>query len=97
MFVPGSSENLDKKTNFTWDVTAFNGKEISINFYFANPLYISVDSLIDVIKISFHNTNLFLNPEDSNYDAIPNGFTITAELPPQLPLKTEEFDITDTE
>ena len=55
-----------------------------LSFDFANPLYISQDNLIDTVKISFRNTNLYMFPADEEKAAIPDGYTITFELPLQL-------------
>ena len=61
--IPGSSRNLDKKS-FNWTIDVINEYEILISFKFDNPLYISQDDLIDTVRISFWNTNLYMFPVD---------------------------------
>ena len=71
---------MDKK-KFTWLLEVIDEKMIKIVFKFENPIYISQDDLIDTVKISFQNTNLYMKPEDKSKNAIPNGYTITTPLP----------------
>ena len=59
--IPGSQEYVDKKT-FTWDIEEFNESQMSIKLEFDNKLYISNDDLIDQMKISFNNTDIYMKP-----------------------------------
>ena len=43
-----------------------------------------MDGSADVVKITFQNTELFLEPLDETKDVIPNGWTIMIPLPPQM-------------
>ena len=78
--IPGSSLNLDKKA-FNWTIDVINELQILITFHFENPLYISQDDLIDTVKISFWNTNLYMFPENAEKAAIPDGYSIRSHLP----------------
>ena len=49
---------------------------------FEHPKYISVPG-IDTLKISFFNTSEFLSPLSDDKINIPDGFTLTVEVPPQ--------------
>ena len=82
--IPGSSENLEKKA-FNWTIDVINEFQVLLSFKFEHPVYISMDDLIDTVKISFWNTNLYMFPADAEKAAIPDGYAVTSELPPQLP------------
>ena len=83
--------NLDKKA-FNWTIDVINEFQMFLSFNFENPLYISQDDLIDTVKISFWNTNLYMFPSDEEKAAIPDGYAITSELPLQAPLEKSTLE-----
>ena len=81
-FLPGSSYNLDKKSA-NWNVTTVDEYGMSINLKFDNPIYIARDELLDLLKVSFHNTEFYLNPVNETKRPPPSGYSTVVELPPQ--------------
>ena len=82
VFVPGS-ENLIEMKTANWNITQISQTGMSIQLTFKSPIHISKDDLVDQLRISFHNTQYYLNPVDSNKEIILNGFTLIQGLPPQ--------------
>ena len=54
-------------------MTSYNAKEINIQFTYEHPLYISVGKA-DTMKITYYNTEAWINPLDSSKESIPSGY-----------------------
>ena len=94
ILVPGQEFNSDKKT-FTWSLTKYDADEISIRFNFTNPDEISSQN-IDTMKVTFYNTDIFLQPADTALSPIAPGFQQILKLPPQGLLLMTEQEVKDT-
>ena len=55
VFEPGTSEYLEKK-KCEWKIISFDQFGMEIKILFENPIYISRADLVDIMKVSFHNT-----------------------------------------
>lgn len=51
-----------------------NGENISFDFEFENPEYISMGDRADYVNVKFHNTDVYLVPENSDLKALPDGY-----------------------
>jgi hypothetical protein len=63
--VPGTQQDLDKKA-FNWTVSEMSGSQISFDFSFENPEYISMGDRADYMNVKFHNTDVYLVPTDGD-------------------------------
>ena len=79
--VPGTENNLDKK-KYEWKVVEYESKKVRIAFTFENPEFISVEEF-DTMKVTFNNTESWLEPLDLSKYATPNGFVQVLKIPPQ--------------
>ena len=68
-----------------------------IKLDFDNPVYIARDELPDLLKVSFHNTEIFMPPKDPNKQPIPSGYTQFVEVPLQTDDDIPILDISDLE
>ncbi len=78
--VPADEFKVDKKS-FTWQLSKFEGSEITLALNFTNPEFISAQG-IDTLKIEFSNTETYLEPEDPNFEPVTPGFEQVIKLPP---------------
>ena len=62
-FVPGPSQYLDKKSA-KWNITTIDEFGMSVKLFFENPVYVARDELLDLIKVSYHNTEFYMDPEN---------------------------------
>ena len=81
--IPGSALHLDMKS-FNWTVEYFDENQMKLKFNFDHPMFISQGDLYDIIKVSFWNTNLFMFPKDTKKAPIPDGYSVTSTLTPQI-------------
>lgn len=79
--MPANDLYPDKK-GFRWEVGKYDENGINFIITFDNPMYISVDG-IDTMKISFFNTEKYLQPSKEGMYSIPDGYTMVIKLPPQ--------------
>ena len=58
---------------------------MKVKLDFTNPNYIArgEDEQLDSIRVSFYNTDYYLDPEDPEKQPIPDGYTFIKELPLQ--------------
>ena len=94
LFVPGSPYNLDKKAT-SWNITSIDQFGLKIKLFFKNPVYIAREELFDILKISFHNTEFYLIPEDESKSITPNGYTTISELPLQSDESLPTMDLSN--
>jgi hypothetical protein len=58
--VPGSNTNLADR-NFTWAIASYENGQMTFDFTFDNPQYISSDEdNVDVFIVQFFNTSLYM-------------------------------------
>ncbi len=58
IFIPGLDQKLEN-LNFTWNITAFNSKELKIKLNFEHPELVSAMTTPDELKIYFRAGYLF--------------------------------------
>ena len=80
--IPWNTNNLEKKT-YNWTISVIDETQMEFQFLFDHPEFISMADSADVMTITFDNTAFYLAPENPNASVIPNGFSISVNLPPQ--------------
>ena len=81
MLIPANELYWEKK-GFTWSLTNYNDDVMGLKVNFENPKYISIGGT-DTLKVTLSNTKKYLQPENSDLETIPDGFTLSIKLPPQ--------------
>ena len=80
--IPWNMNDIEKKT-YNWTISVIDETQIEFQFLFNNPEFISMAGNSDVMTITFDNTAFYLKPENPEATVIPNGFSISVNLPPQ--------------
>ena len=80
--IPADELSIEKK-GFTWDLEEFSSTKMGIQIYFENPSFISAGSRPDKLTVSFYNTTKYLEPEDPELSAVPDGYQLSLPIPMQ--------------
>ena len=78
-----STEWYDDNLEFDWEIVSLSRTQMQIQLNFRDPIYISSSWEPDKIQISFHNTEFWLRTDDRYQFALPEGYFLQEDLPPQ--------------
>ena len=88
--LPASNKYIDK-VGFQWQIVDIVDEQLTIDIFFENTDYVSVDQdFLDIMSIKFHNTDQYMKPEGEGLNSIFDGFVINCKVPVQLPREDHE-------
>lgn len=70
--------------SFDWQIVKMSSKEIQLQLYFKDPVYVSTGFSPDRLQVTFFNTQKWLQTDDQYQLSVPEGFFTQKDLPPQV-------------